>query len=499
MSTPNPQSLARILVSPWQQRRGINSRWGPVLVVLLCLAGPIVLGTWSLFCDPSQVAQLRQSAVFSGWAATAAIMVAGWAVFIGNVLQQNHPTIARLVPHHASQLRLALLVGWALVVLAAVALPGFAFDAPLAWACGMAAALALLAAALRWPLLWLGGIIAPFVVGGLTRVFGASALTAALGAAWARHHVVATCFVAVAGAALLLRIVRSGGTAHRAAYERRQRLHATLHQLEGGGAMPASCGKYGWIMGLAVGGRAYAGWMERLLAQPRSPVMARLRVGLGPANHWTRHILQAAWFVLVSVVMCGVLSLALGRGMLAYVLPWLAFSVLTSVCSPALQAVPQLQQTQREQALLVLLPGVPRGPRLNRWLAWQMSVTYVVAAAAALGLAWLLIAVAEAMEPGVALRATGGMPFGVAAALLPQVAWQWRHWARLRGATGGLSQLPTLAPIVLGIGAMALHVGTGVSYVAVGVAMAIAAMAYCAWRWRRMAGEETAFPVGRSG
>jgi hypothetical protein len=429
----------------------------------------------------------------------AALIVAGWAIFIGNVLQQNHPTIARLVPHHASQLRLALLVAWALVILVAAALPGFAFGAPLAWACGTAASLAVLAAALRWPLLWLAGIVAPFAVGGLTQAFGAGEMLEALGMAWTRHHVLVTCFVVIAGAAVLLQVVRSGGSVHLAAYERRQRLHAALLRLEGGGAPPTSCGRYGWLMGLGLDGRAYGWWMARLLARPRSSVMARLRVGLGPANHWTTRIFQAAWFVVFSVLMCVVLSLALGRGMLAYVLPWLGFSVLTGVCSPTLLAAPQLQRTQREQALLVLLPGVPRGARLNRWLAWQMSVAFVVSAVAALGLAWLLNVVADAIQPGVSSRATGGLTFGVAAVLLAQVAWQWRHWARLRGTTAGASQVPTVAPVVLGIGVMMLHTTTGVGYVAVGAVLTGVAVAYCAWRWTRMGREATAFPVGRLG
>jgi len=337
------------------------------------------------------------------------------------------------------------------------------------------------------------------VVGGLTHAFGAAELQEALGTAWAGHRLLVACSVAVAGAAVLVQVVRGGGTRHKASYETRQRLHAAVSMQQADGALPAACGRYGWIAGLVVVGRPYAWWLARLMTRPRSPLMARLLAGLGPSGHWTTRIFQAAWFLVSSVVLCVAVSTVLGGGMLAYVLPWLAFSVLTGVCSPALQAVPQLQQTRREQALLVLLPGVPRGARLNRWLAWQMSLTFVVAAVAALGMAWLLDLVADAIQPGVSLQATGGMTFGVAAVVLPQVAWQWRHWARLRSATGGVSQAPTIAPVVLGIGVMALHAATGVGYVAVGAVSTTAAVAYCAWRWVRMGSEPTAFPVGRLG
>ena len=104
----------------------------------------------------------------------------------------------------------------------------------------------------------------------------------------------------------------------------------------------------------------------------------------------------------------------------------------------------------------------------------------------------------EFTQSGVSLQATGGMTFGVAAVVLPQVAWQWRHWARLRGATGSVSQAPTIAPVILGVAVMVMHNVTGVGYAAVGVVLMIAAVAYCAWRWTRMGSEETAFPVGRS-
>lgn len=499
MNQPHPQSLARILAAPWHQRRNAGGLWGLALVVALCFAAPVVLFGWSLFSPSAHSAEaLRTGARASAWVGVAALLVAGWAMLVGNVMQQNHPTLARLVPRHVAQLRLALLVAWALASLAAAGLPGFAFGAPLAWACGVAALLALLAAALRWPLLWLGAIASPFLVGWLTRRFGAGQVADALWGQWRGHEVLATCVVVTAGASVLVGMVRGGGTRHMAAYETRRRLSKALmsSQALGGGAVPA-CSRYAWITGLATNGRAYAWWMDRLLARPGSPVMARLLVGLGPATHWTTRIFQAFWFLAVSAAMCGLVSLFVGGDMFAYVLPWLAFSVLTGLITPALQAVPQLQQTRREQALLVLLPGVPRGPRLNRWLAWQMSVSFVLAALLAFVTAWALDGAAGMLRPGLSANATGGMTFGLAAALLPQVAWQWRRWARLPGASGGVAQIPTIAPILLGLALMALHVTTGVGYVDAGVVLAAAALAWCAWRWWRMGAEPTAFPVGR--
>ena len=497
MSQANPHSLARILAAPWHQRRNAGSLWGFAVVVALCFAAPVVLFVFSLFMGHGFAAEkMRTSAGGSVWVGVGALVMAGWAIFVGNMLQQNHPTLARLVPHHAAQLRVALLVGWAATGLAAAAVPGLVFGAPLAWACATGASLLLFAAALRWPLLWLGGIAAPFVVGWLTRRLGTAEIEEALLALWDAHQQTIACLLLAAGIAVLVAMVRGGGRQHMVAYQRRQRLRKAILEQPGGGTTLVSS-RWGWIAGLAVDGRPYGWWMARLLARRDSPVMARLLVGLGPATHWTTRVFQGFWYLVVSLAVCAVASLFIGGDMLAYVLPWLAFSVLTGICTPALQAVTQLQQTRREQALLVLLPGVPRGARLNRWLAWEMSASYLVSAGCAIALAWALDAVADAIRPGISVTATGGMTFGIAAVLLPQVAWQWRRWARLYGSAGSVALAPTITPILMGLGVMGLHVATGLSYASVAITLAIVSTAYCAWRWVRMGGEPTAFPVGR--
>ena len=485
MSHANSSSLARVLAAPWQQRRNSGSRWGLAFVLVACWIFPIVLFTLSLLAGPGQAVALRHKAGLSAWAGAGALLVAGWAMLVGNVLQQHQPALARLVPGHVGHLRAGLLVAWAVLILAAAAGPGFAFDAPLAWACSAAAALALFAAALRWPILFVAGVAAPVVAAALSNWDGHAALGAALQAQWQDAAWLVTAIVVSAGAVALVAIVRETAPGPReAGHVFGRRFWAS--------PKPA-CGRASGRLS-----RPYAWWMERLLARRESPVAGRLLLGFGPTTHWATRIRDSVLFVIVCGGICaGVIVLAalLGRD-LRGVLPWLSFSLLTGACTPALQAAAQLYRTRREQALLVLLPGVPRGARLNRWLAWQMSAMFVISALGGFVLAGALDAFAEALIPGVVERATGGMTAAIAVALLPQVAWQWRSWARLRGASGR-EFLPSLAPFALGGVALLLHLWAGVDYAPLGLAFLAAAGVFCAWRWWRMAGEPTAMPIGR--
>jgi hypothetical protein len=495
MSHAHSSSLARVLAGPWQQRRNLGGLWGLFAVVVLCAALPTGLWIWSLLVDSSVAERVRHGAEASVWVGAGALLLAGWAMLVGNLLQQNHPTLARLVPGHVGRLRAALLVAWAILALVAAGVPGFAFDAPLAWACGVAAALAVLAAAVRWPLIWLVGIALPFVMAWFLDWDGHDAIVTALREQWQSADWLVTAIVATAGVVVLTLMIRTGGTSHAASFEARRRLGRAWNAGLAGGATTTSAGCWRPLGRFTA--RPYALWMRHLLARGDSPVTSRLLLGLGPATHWTSRVFESFWFLLFSGGLCLLMGSIVGGRMRVYMLPWIAFTVLTGICTPALQAVPKLYHTRREQALLVLLPGVPRGARLNRWLAWQMSLTFLVAALCGLAMAWALNAFADSIEPGVAARATGGMTLAIAAALLPQVAWQWRRWARLRDAGGSGQSVPVLAPFVVGVAVLALHARTGIAWSTFGIALAAASLVYCAWRWWRMGREPSALPVGR--
>ncbi len=497
MTPAHSSPLARVLVAPWQHRRNAGSLWGVAFIVLACSAFPVVLFALSVLGDPGQAAFLRHKAALSGWIGVGALLVVGWAMLVGNVLRQNHPALARLVPGHVGHLRAALLVAWAMLILVAAAGPGFAQDAPLAWACGTAAALAVFAAALRWPILLLGAMAAPFATAALTNWDAHARLATALQAQWRGADWLITAIVVTAGAIVLWMVVRGGDAGHVAAYERflRVRGEPSRELLGCATATPVAAGcTRSFLGGFA---RPYSWRMRRLLARRDSPVMARLLLGIGPATHWTTRLFEASCALASASAVAAVVTPFMNDEARAGVCAYGAMFVLILLSPPAVQQLHRVWQTRREQALLALMPGVPRGAALNRWLAWQMSWPFLVTSAVSLGVAGALAAHAETLRPGAVANAMGGMVSGFAVGLLPLVALQWRRWARMR-EPGSLEVAgPVLVQVALVLLAVALHAGWDVGYPALGIVFALAALAWCAWRWWRMGGEPAALPVGR--
>jgi hypothetical protein len=499
MTSAHPAPLARVLAAPWQQRRNAGSLWGLVFIVFACSSFPIVLFALSVLGDPGQSDFLRHKAALSAWIGIGALLVVGWAMLVGNVLRQNHPALARLVPGHAGHLRTALLVAWTMLTLFAAAGPGFALDAPLAWACGAAAALAVFAAALRWPILWLGGIAAPFVSAALASWDADAHLAATLQAQWRSADWLIAAIVATAGSIVLAMVVRNGDARHVAAYDRWIRVPGEASQASSGGtaATPALRGCTHTSLGRFT--RAYSWWLQRLLARQGSPVMARVLLGLGPATHWTTRFFEALCALAAGGGLAGLVWPFMGAEARAGVCAYGAMFVLIMLSPPAVQQLHRVWQTRREQALLTLLPGVPRGAVLNRWLGWQMSWPYLVTSAVSLAVASALAALAEANRPGAIANALGGMVSGFAVALLPLVALQWRTWARMR-EPGSLEAVgPVMFQMALVLLAVGLHAAWDIGYRPLGVVFAMGALAWCAWRWWRMGGEPTALPTGRLG
>lgn len=489
-------SIAHILAATWHQRRNSGGLWGIVAVVGFCAAAPVGLLAWSLVAHPLVlVERLRHGAMLSASIGAIALLASGWAMLIGTVLQQNHPALARLVPGHVARLRTALLVAWAALVLAITAGPGFAMDAPLLCACGAAGGLALLACALRWPLLWLLGIVAPFAMRGVLAVYESQDIDVALVNGWAHQSWLITAVVATAGALMLVAIVRSGGRSHLAAYEAGR---AVARAFGMGSRAVAPSVALPAVNGLrAIASRPYDWWMAHVLARGDSAPSTRLQLALGPSLHWVSRVGDIFWTIAFGGVALALFATNTGVELRAAIFAWASFSVLLTLGAMPTQTPARLRKTQREQALLLLLPGAPRGDALSRWLALRLTLQGLLAAGAGLLLSWGLATFAEATSPGALDLALGGIGPLCAVTLLPMLMLLWRRWAWLQPSSSFDNVPPLFAQVALGLLALALHLVTGASYLAVGIGFAAFTGAWCAWRWGRMAREPAAMPVGR--
>ena len=492
-------SFGTILVAPWQQRRNRNGLWGVTLIVALCALPPVGLVVFSFFADPLLAPELRRSAAIAGRIAALALAAAWWAVLVGNVLEQNHPTLARVVPGHPRRLRAALLV--ALGALVAV-LVGIVLGGPIDPLVGIAVltpVLALVAVSMRWPWIWIAGSVLPYVVAASLPNAWVTRLLGLVVTAWRAQPAAIAAIVAMASGLLVASLIQTGGPRHAATYESRRNRMLRM-QAAARGERVRGPGARGVLDGIL--SQPYHWWMRHLLARSGSSPRARALLGLGPGSHWTGNV---TWFVATAAAVAALVVVALVvapfvpefRAVLPLSLPGTALGVAVALVGPAIQVQSRLHQTQREQALLTLLPGVPRGAAASRWLSGQMTVQFLVSWAGAVGLMAAFGALAACFPTDrLAPMLASGRVFLVIATL-PLVAFQWRTWARLAEPTS----LSALAPTLTGMGLAALAVaGNAAGWctpLASGAVFAAVALAWCLYKGWRMGAEPTALPVGR--
>ncbi|HEY9028477.1 MAG TPA: hypothetical protein VIP05_29570, partial [Burkholderiaceae bacterium] len=234
----------------------------------------------------------------------------------------------------------------------------------------------------------------------------------------------------------------------------------------------------------------------RLLARGGSPA-ARLLLGLGPLAHWTSVAAATGGFVAFAGVAIAGLALTPYASVVPAVLGGLGYGLVYALVIPALQVDAKLYQTRREQALLVLLPGVPRGARLSRTLALRLGAQVGATWLAAFALMRAFTALAGAMSGGEVGADVSNWATALAFGLLPFLPLVWRPWAAMREPGHLRMTLASLGSVLLAFAATGLQRGLGWPLDAIGAGYALVMVAGCAWRWRAMAGEAQALPVGR--
>jgi hypothetical protein len=496
MSRASTLQAGLMLRAPWQWRRNDGSLWAlrlhGALAVLAVGTPALALLLWT----PARLAWPLVGLL--GLCSVVGLFIHQFAA----LLRLDHPHAAHAVPGHRSAVRLAALLAW----LAGVALCAMvtALVATLVWQAnaraGLAAALAaatvmlLVAAAYRWWWLWvlIGVLPTSMAIPGWSGAVVKAASWAH--GVWQGQPLTVTLLVLVAQGLALVGLFGHGDAAHVRSYAQRERLRLSAAHSRSGKATPLSAlGRWGEWPGRPLQ-RLSDAWLARLCARARptvASVMARAEVVLYMNQHWVRHLAMVA-FVQVLLVACMALVVAWAGVTPATLFKHGQIGISIGLASMALSSllgVPgALWHSRREQALLMLLPGMPQGQALNRTLARRQAQHSL--------LIW------SATLPGFVLVAWfGAAPEILAFALvvLPLLAWMWRDASRLQPPRPALAAWPHALCLLAGALSMALLRWQPVAWLPwLAVVLGLTA-ALLRWRWKSLAMLPQALPAGRLG
>ncbi|MDL5030824.1 hypothetical protein QRD43_02805 [Pelomonas sp. APW6] len=433
------RTFGRLVGAPWRTRISQTSArqiWGSALGVALFLAG-----IYNFQGGPLTV-------VVAG-VGLCGLLVSAWLLTLSGLQRQNHPHLARLLPGHVRHLRWAVWLVWGVPVLVTggvVAMLGG--DVWLALLLS-GLSLSLMTAFVRWPLSFLLLFVLPPAVVPLWQSLPwAASLTQALVAQWHVRPLPLTLSMLAVLSLFQVRLIGDGRAAHVRRYEGMQRLIESMKD-GAGGFNPRHQGRWGQRINAAMGALSRR-CLARLLRHPRptpAHCLARLEYPLYGAVHWTMIVGTLGTVLLVAVGILAALSLLVpdlaGLRKAAPQLPvhwwWLGIGQLCMglVMGQLFNMGTALQRSRKEQALLVLLPGVPQQGRLRAGLLQRHGLTMLGLAVPGL----LLITLSELPGPTLLLQ---GMGLGavLASPLL------LRSWATQRSAGQG--------PLVLVMGAVTL-------------------------------------------
>ena len=438
--------------------------------------------------------RLQNAVLVLRWA-MGIVLVGLWCTFVGDVIDQNRPADSRLVPAQVSSLRQALIGVWAIFVALVAMTIGRVSHEPLLCAMAAALAMAALAAAMRWTLGNL--VLVPTGIALLLTVGSPNwgALGDVLKSAW-RSWPVACFGVSSAAAALLLLLAlvgrRSVAEARGGLLLRRSVRRETA--LAPGLGTSASVARHGVLTW------PFAWWARHLLSRRDSAPMSRMMLAFGPGMHWTT---QSALTMAMGIAGMAILWALSGSryAALAPMVPVLlgALMLLLQCAQPTLVAS-SLGATSREQALMKLLPGVAQGSEMNRPLAVHLTSTFIALLISRILAMELLLVLALRIDPRKSESGLGAALPLAALSCLVATPMLWRRWASMSPLRVGES-LADMLGVAMAPGAvlLAFMLVDGRLSTVPQVALAYGAVVVgCGViRWRRMAREPAAFPVGR--
>jgi hypothetical protein len=477
-----------------EYRRAGNPRLMLGLLALLVVALPL-LQAW-------RGGEIGFAAKLALAAAVLLLCIVAWFGLCINIMRQNHPQLARLVPGQVRTLRRSLWLGATLIITlitlsaAMVSLGNTPrhWQAPV-WVFGVvviatAIFLAWLALLLRWPWLTISFFVMP-----LTGVLGPQFEW--LVAAYVEGGPVI--WVAVAGLALALAtvgmwaVVMSGGPRHEACHRRVPNM--AMKKGQGNLAQQWGISNVRLLDGLS-GQSLFRVWLRRV-GTGASNSKHRLAWGLPPGLHplgilaacWPSTVMTLGLLLVLDLLPQGSMSTAMHNPMLVVIMG------ASLVFAHFMRIEWTLRNTAGEQALLRLLPGTPHGSDLNHWLArWLAAGAAVLLLWAGLLLVFCLTWLHE-IDSDWAWAALFSWLCGLA-----QLPGLWQNWARvepMRQQAATSQRWPLLAALVM-IVATAVALQWPQLLPLLDTLVLVAGALWGLRRWRALSQAPVAWPVGHA-
>jgi hypothetical protein len=494
MSAATSSQVRGMLLAPWQWRRNDGGPWAlrlyGALAVLLLAAPALAALVW----------MEREEAWRIAWACACLGLTVLWCEQFNGLLRLDHPRAVHAVPGHRNAVRAAATGLWLAIVVLCGVLSGVAAEwlagnglrVGLAVALGMGTLLLLLALAFHSWWVWIPLCVAPSFLGvSVWRkfVFGTGVWLQQL---WLAQPLGMSLVVLALQGLLLQGLFGSGDERHARVYASRERLRKiSVANSAGEQSALAAYGRWGEWLGMPTQRLADA-WLARVCHQaqvgPHS-AMTRAEVVLHGTQHWVRH-LSTVLLVQVVVAVCLLLVAGLTPVSLKQLLEGGRVGLVVGLTSMALGAVLSLPgalwQSRREQALLMLLPGMPQGAALNRAVAWRQMRQCL----------WLWGATLPAMAV-MAWAGHGLHALAFVATALPMSAWLWRDLSRLRARSGASTFVPIALCLLAGGASVFLLTRRPDMLWPWAAAVLLVSAILLAWRWRGLQRWPQALPVGR--
>ena len=472
----------QLLSAPWRQRHTEKSYGGIITMMVLLVAVGGVLG----FLKGGEAPTMLRAFCGVG----AGFIQVLWLLQLMAFVQFNHPTHARVVPGHLQRLRETMFGCWLLSSLLSGAILGLGFGNAGHWLLAAAVCMVVLATSLVWPALWIGAFFFPWWLD-----FGFADFVRQTGLPFYRDWPIfcAVIILLLCARFLTHSLIRNGDAKHVSGFDRARRIRwSAMPNAQGKQATLHDWGNWGTRIHRVLLFPLHR-YMQYLVRNPKTTpanIMARAELIFGADVHWVMQASIAACLAVLVAIACLIASWYWGPEWRDKVSPgWFGIAVcmLFVGFTPMMSIQAAFYRSKREQSLIMLLPGMPRGNTLNRMITMRVLRQAC--------LSWLITA-------GIALQLpldanTGQMVAAGYFGLLPGSVLLIQDWSRMQMQQTFRALLYSIAvlagPVICFI---ALH-WLDVEGHWLLLASMLIALALLRWRWIHLQSFPAALPVGR--